>query len=114
MKYQGMLPVSMFNDWQIMAREFRRWDDARRRFARPGKDRDTVDGWKQRIEQGKLEPLILGVSDRHPDVYIGDGHHRAIALTELGVKEFPFHWYWIKWIGVHMERAPFPYHLLGR
>jgi ParB-like chromosome segregation protein Spo0J len=114
MKYLGRLPVSMFSDRQIMAREYRRWDDARRQFSRPGKDRDTVDQWKRKIEKGKLEPLILGVSDRHPDVYIGDGHHRAIALMELGVKEFPFRWYWIKWIGVSMEREPFPYHLLGR
>lgn len=113
MKYLGRAPVSCFNDRQIMAREYRRWDDARRRFDRPGKDRDTVNQWKHKIEQGKLEPLVLGVSDRYPDVYIGDGHHRAIALTELGVKDFPFHWYWIRWIGVTPERDPFPYHLLG-
>lgn len=113
MKYLGKLPVSMFNDRQVMAREFRRWDDARRQFARPGKDRATVNEWKEKIQQGKLEPLILGVSDRYPDVYIGDGHHRAVALMEMGVAEFPFHWYWIKWIGVRMEHEPFPHHLLG-
>ena len=112
MKYLGTMPTDRFNDKQIRAREYRRWDDAIRRFNR-GKDRDTVDGWKEKIQRGQLEPLILGVSDRYPDVYIGDGHHRAIALIELGVKEFPFHWYWIRWIGVTMEREPFPYHLLG-
>lgn len=41
-----------------------------------------------------------------------DGHHRAIALIELGVT-FTFHWYWIRLFGVGMEHDPFPYHLLG-
>ncbi len=32
---------------------------------------------------------------------------------ELGVTWFPFHWFWIRSVGVRMESGPFPYSLLG-
>ncbi|MEV4871616.1 ParB/RepB/Spo0J family partition protein [Streptomyces syringium] len=114
MKYRGQMPTSFLNDKKIRPIQFRKWDDARRDFARRDKDRKKVDELKQSIAQrGLHKPLILGVSDRYPDVYVADGHHRAVALMELGISAFPFHWYWIKSFGVRMEHGPFPYHLLG-
>ena len=114
MKFLGQMPVRVLNDRQIRPTEYRRWDDARRRFERRDKDRATVEDYARKILDGaEYPPLTLGVSDRHPDVYVADGHHRAIALMQTGADAFPFHWYWIRWAGVHMERGPFPYHLLG-
>ncbi|MFG2748031.1 ParB/RepB/Spo0J family partition protein [Streptomyces xanthophaeus] len=114
MAYVGQMPTAMLTDDKIRARQYRKWAHAKRQFA-SGKDRARVDELKTSIAQhGLREPIILGISDRYPtDVYIGDGHHRAVALMELGVREFPFHWYWIKSFGVTMEKRPFPYENLG-
>ncbi|MEV6580247.1 ParB/RepB/Spo0J family partition protein [Streptomyces sp. NPDC051582] len=106
------MPTALLNDQKIHPIEFRKWADAERQFAR-GKDRQRVDELKASIKKrGLLKPIKLGVSVRYPDVYVGDGHHRAIALRELGIADFPFHWYWIKSFGVHIETEPFPYRLL--
>ncbi|MFJ4204872.1 ParB N-terminal domain-containing protein [Streptomyces sviceus] len=106
--------TAFLNDQQIRPTDFHRWSHARRQFDRPGKDRTKVEDLKASIPQhGLLRPITLGVSDRYPDVYVCDGHHRAVALLELHVAWFPFHWYWIKASGVRMEREPFPFHLLG-
>ena len=46
--------------------------------------RETIDGLKQHIEQGKpLDPLELHTNGKE------DGRHRAIAAKELGIKEVP-------------------------
>lgn len=115
MKYRGMMPTSMLTDSKIRPTEFRKWAHAHRDFARRDKDRLKVDELKASIAQhGLREPIILGISDRYPDdVYIGDGHHRAVALMDLEIPEFPFHWYWIRSFGVRMESEPFPYANLG-
>lgn len=116
MKYwTGTMPTSRLNDRQIHPIQFRKWSHAHRQFARPGRDRKTVDAYKAAIaKEGRCEPILLGVSDRDHAVYVGDGHHRAVALIELGVAEFSFHWYWItsKWGRPPMERGPFPDHIL--
>lgn len=116
MKYRGMMPTSMLNDRQIRPTEFRKWADAHRDFARRDKDRQKVEELKASIARhGLREPIILGISARYPDdVYVGDGHHRAVVLRDLGIAEFPFHWYWIKGMGVRMEHDPFPYSTLTR
>ncbi|MFD7236883.1 ParB/RepB/Spo0J family partition protein [Streptomyces syringium] len=114
MKYRGQMPTSLLTDRQIRPIQFRKWDDARRDFTRRDKDRALVEELKASIRsKGLRKPILLGVSDRYPDVYVGDGHHRAVALMELGIESFAFHWYWIKGFGVRMEHEPFPYHLLG-
>lgn len=113
--WTGVMPTACLNDRQIRPTEYRKWRDARERFTRNAKDRAKVDEWKTSIlKNGLNEPLILGISERYPDdVYIGDGHHRAIALMDLGIREFVFQWYWIRSIGVDMERDQFPFHVLG-
>ncbi|MFJ8208112.1 ParB/RepB/Spo0J family partition protein [Streptomyces sp. NPDC096033] len=113
--YRGTMPTAYLNDQQIRPIQFRKWRDAHRDFQARGKDRERVDALKASIaERGLLEPILLGVSDRYPDVYVGDGHHRAVALMNLGVQQFPFYWYWIRnWGRPSMESEPFPYHLLN-
>lgn len=111
--YLGTMPTALLTDSKIRPSEYRKWAHATRQFA-GGKDRAKVDGLKASIAiHGQQEPVILGISERYPeDVYLADGHHRAIALTELGAPSFRFHWYWIKGFGVRIETAPFPHHVL--
>ena len=114
-KWTGNMPTVLLNDRQIHPIEFSKWRDAQRQFARRDKDRETVEKYKQEIQtRGLREPILQGVSDRDMAVYVGDGHHRAVALIDLGVPKFRFRWYWIKSFGVRMEREPFPHHLLGQ
>ncbi|MEU9849231.1 ParB/RepB/Spo0J family partition protein [Streptomyces sp. NPDC047985] len=115
MKYLGTMPTALLNDEQIRPTEYHKWRDAERRFEQRDKDRAKVEELKKSISKSGLQvPIRLGISARYPDdVYVADGHHRAVALKALGVKEFPFHWYWIKSFGVHWETKPFPYHVLG-
>ncbi|MFE7427808.1 ParB/RepB/Spo0J family partition protein [Streptomyces sp. NPDC057545] len=109
------MPTALLNDKQIRPTEYRKWADAERRFEQRTKDRAQVEELKASISKHGLQvPIRLGISARYPDdVYVADGHHRAIALMTLGVKQFPFHWYWIRSAGVRWETDPFPYHVLG-
>ncbi|MEV5205153.1 ParB N-terminal domain-containing protein [Streptomyces sp. NPDC053720] len=115
MTYQGTLPVTLLRDGVIRPTEYTRWADAKTRFARREKDAKVLAGLLETIpHQGLTVPITLGVSDRDGAVYVTDGHHRAVALMTLRAPRFPFHWYWIKAIGVRIEDRPFPYHLLDR
>lgn len=115
MPYRGQMPTAMLTDNKIRPTEFRKWADAHRDFDRRDKDRRKIGELKASIAQhGLRKPITLGISDRYPDdVYVRDGHHRAVVLRDLGVRDFPFHWYWIKNFGVRMESGPFPYETLG-
>ncbi|NKQ28293.1 ParB N-terminal domain-containing protein [Streptomyces galbus] len=114
-RYQGTLPVALLRDDAIRPTEYRRWADAKARFERRGKDAAIVAGLVESIpRQGLRVPVVLGVDDRYGDVYVADGHHRAVALMALAAPRFPFHWYWIKSMGVRIEDRPFPYYLLDR
>ncbi|WP_329126084.1 ParB N-terminal domain-containing protein [Streptomyces sp. NBC_01353] len=114
MPYQGTMPTALLNDQKIRPTEYRKWRHAVERFERRDEDRKILADLKASIPQHGLKvPITLGVSDRYPDVYVAEGHHRAVALTQLGTPNFPFHWYWIRNYGVRIESTPFPYHLLG-
>jgi hypothetical protein len=114
-KYTGRMPVDMLDDRKIRPTEYRKWKHAEDRFGRRDKDRAIIDELKESIpRRGLLVPIQLGISERYPtDVYVTDGHHRAVALRELGVDDFPFHWYWINNRSVRWESDEFPYHVLG-
>ncbi|MFE2497103.1 ParB/RepB/Spo0J family partition protein [Streptomyces scopuliridis] len=113
--WTGRMPTDRLNDKQIRPTEYRKWRHAVERFERRDKDRIIVEKLKASIpKQGLLVPIQLGISERYPtDVYVADGHHRAVALKQLGALDFPFHWYWINNGSVRWERVPFPYHILG-
>lgn len=113
--WRGRMQVRMLNDKQVRAIEHRCWADAHRMF-RLGEHRRGVDKWKARILKGDVEPIHLGISARYPeDVYVRDGHHRAVAFMELseqglGESHFPFVWSWIKSSGGTKPLPdPFPY-----
>ncbi|MGW2113769.1 ParB/RepB/Spo0J family partition protein [Streptomyces zhihengii] len=109
----GRMRTSLLNDRQVRPTEYQRWADAHRYFQQRDKDRRLVDQLKESIlRDGLRTPIIIGVSDRHPtDAYVAEGHHRAVALIELGAADFPFTWYWIRSWGVHYETRPYPDHL---
>ncbi|MEU3826477.1 hypothetical protein AB0F36_14330 [Streptomyces sp. NPDC029080] len=117
MPYRGELSTTLLNDQAIRAKDFRKWRHAHSQFER-GRDRDTVDKYKTEITRGGLKtPLWLDVDDTTGWVYIGDGHHRAVALLELGVPRLAFHWRRLSkwgWFSLPpLENEPFPYDLLG-
>jgi hypothetical protein len=62
-------------------------------------------------EVGLLIPLTIGVERWSLTPYLSDGHHRAFVLRELGIKTFPYRWFW-KWRGQngpkHFEPEPLP------
>jgi hypothetical protein len=104
------MPTALLNDEQVRPSEYRKWKHAHQQFAR-GKDRATVDAYKAAISAngGRLTtPIRLSVDDRTHEVAIADGHHRAIAVIELGLTEFHFTWGWRRAWTVTHERAPFP------
>ncbi|MGW2228167.1 hypothetical protein [Streptomyces formicae] len=108
------------NDQQIRCKEYPVWSQCRHAFAR-GKRRQIVDRHKEiiRLHGVPESPLLLDVDRKERRVYLGDGHHRAIALMELGVARFPFRWRYIDDVGLFglgrpkPSADPFPYHLLG-
>ncbi|MFJ1902169.1 ParB N-terminal domain-containing protein [Streptomyces sp. NPDC088115] len=114
-RYQGTLPTALLSDAAIRPTEYTRWAHAHTRFARREKDAAILAGLLDTIPQRGLDvPVVLGIDDRYGDVYVADGHHRAVALRILRAPRFPFHWYWIKSTGVRIEERPFPYYLLDR
>ncbi len=113
--WTGQMPTAHLNDRKIRPIEHSSWADARRYFKNRRRHWETVEKYMDEIRHGGLrEPILIAQSQRYPtDFYIGDGHHRAVALRETGAREFPFHWYVIPGFGKpRMEREPFPYHLL--
>jgi hypothetical protein len=117
MPYCGELSTALLNDQAVRAKDFAKWRHARRAFER-GRDRATVDRYKAEIARGGLAaPIWLDVDDKTGWVYIGDGHHRAVALLELDVPRFAFHWRLLSkrgWFSLPpLESEPFPYRLLG-
>lgn len=117
MPYRGQMQTALLTDQGIRAKEFNKWRQVHASFQR-GKRRDIVERYKQEIRQrgGLKKPIWLDVDDEVGHVYVGDGHHRAVALIELGIRDFPFHWRLCSKAGWFsqppLERGTFPYRLL--
>lgn len=117
MAYQGRLPVAAFNDRQVRAKEYTKWRHCHNAFRR-GERRRIVDDYKAHLAAGDLVPPIwLDVDDQYGHVYVGDGHHRAVALIESGVVHFDFRWRLTSKFGWFtqppLEKDEFPRNLLG-
>lgn len=111
--WRGFLSAAALNDLQIRASRGR-WRDVARRCDRTISDWEAVELYKREIlnSGGLHTPIRIGVDD-NGQVYVGDGHRRAIALMQTGALQFPAHWYRITAGGQPaLEDEPFPAHLL--
>jgi ParB-like nuclease domain len=87
------LPVSLLDDGLIECGDYPDWASACWTIKRHPDDRAILDELLRSIpEEGVLEPLTVGVWLPQPSLYLSDGHHRAVALMELGLREFPYRW----------------------
>jgi len=94
MKYPT-LPVDLLDDGRIEPGDYPDWPSACWTIKRHPDDREILDDLLVSIpEEGVLEPLTIGVWRRTLTLYLSDGHHRAVALMELGIKTFPYEWAW--------------------
>ncbi|MFD4392578.1 hypothetical protein [Streptomyces sp. NPDC058495] len=114
MRCRGWMPTRLLTDTAIRPTEHARWAGVERLFARHERDRRIMADLLATIPRRGLEvPILLGVDDRTREVYVSDGHHRALALRALGAPRFPFVWCWLRAYRVETGREPFPYGLLG-
>jgi hypothetical protein len=87
------LPVDLLDDGLIECGDYPDWASACWTIEHHPQDRAILDELLRSIpEEGVLEPLTIGVWRPHTAFYLSDGHHRAVALMELGIKEFPYRW----------------------
>ncbi|MFH9959673.1 ParB N-terminal domain-containing protein [Streptomyces roseolus] len=113
-RYRGWMPTRMLRDGAIRPTEHARWSGVERLFARHERDRRIMADLLATIPRRGLDvPILLGVDDLSHEVYVSDGHHRALAVKQLGAPRFPFVWCWLRAYRVEAGRDPFPYHLLG-
>ena len=89
------LPVDMLDDGLIECGDYDDWATACSEIKRYPDDRVKLDALLRSIpEVGLLEPLWIEVRNWNLRPFLTDGHHRAVALIELGIKEFPYRWRW--------------------
>lgn len=109
------LPVALLADGLIESGDYPDWRSTRRVITACREDREILADLLADIPvNGVLEPLTVGVWRPHVSFYLSDGHHRAIALKQLGITEFPYRWAY-KTHGSHLAwagREPLPAHLL--
>jgi ParB-like chromosome segregation protein Spo0J len=110
------LPVSLLDDGFINSGDYPDWPSTCWTIKRHPADREILDELLRSIpEEGVLEPLTVGVWLPRLSFYLSDGHHRAVALMELGIREFPYRWAYkrhghpLAWAG----REPLPEHLMN-
>lgn len=94
--FVGTLPVAALADDRISSGDYPDWRYTDHYIRQESKyDRGILDELLRSIpENGVEEPLTLGVDHRHREVFLSDGHHRAVALRTLGVRDFPYRWYY--------------------
>lgn len=87
------LPVDLLDDGLIDCGDYPDWASACWVIKSHPEDRKILRELLASIpEEGVLEPLSVAIRSRDLHPYLTDGHHRAVALMELGIKEFPYQW----------------------
>lgn len=114
--WTGTMPVDLLDDGMIECGDYPDWPSAFWAIKHAKYDRQILDDLMESIPtEGIMEPLTIGVWRRNGMMYVSDGHHRAVALVELGIKEFPYRWSW-KSHGerIKFEREPMPEWIIER
>lgn len=117
MSRRMFLPVDLLDDGRIECGDYPGWDTACHTIKTSAYDREILDELRESIlEEGVLEPLTICVTRNDRTPYLSDGHHRAVALIELGVKTFPYRWFWGPPTGrrPRFEPGPLPAAILER
>lgn len=85
------LPVAALDDGIIDCGDYPDWAYAFHYIKTSEYDRAILDELLESIpDEGLLEPLTLRVQGT--DVWLSDGHHRAVALDMLKIRKFPCRW----------------------
>jgi hypothetical protein len=90
------LPTDLLDDGIIRPGDYTDWASARWVIRKHPHDRELLDLLMEDIPvNGMEEPLTVGVYVRAGvPMYLSDGHHRAVAAFELGLKTVPCRWFW--------------------
>ncbi|WP_331738013.1 ParB N-terminal domain-containing protein (plasmid) [Streptomyces sp. NBC_00637] len=111
--WTGRMRTAALRPGLVRPAEFSTWAGARRYHERHRRDRQVLEKLRASIPRdGIREPLLLGVRAADRLVFVFEGHHRAVIALELGVRSFPFRWFWDPDVQV-VEHEPFPHHALG-
>lgn len=107
------LPVDLLDDGMIECGDYPDWATACSEIKRFPDDRRILDELLASVpEHGVLKPLRIRVVRRTLRVFLADGHHRAVALMELGLREFPYVWYWCgPYETTKFRSTPLPEHI---
>lgn len=109
------LPVAALDDGIIDCGDYPDWPTACVEIKRRTYDRAILDELLESIPvEGLIEPLTLGVQGN--DIWVSDGHHRAVALIELNIRRFRCRWlvYPATTRGRRFETRPLPSRILNR
>jgi hypothetical protein len=89
------LPVDLLDDGLIECGDYSDWASACHEIKRFPDDRKILDELMVSIpEVGLLTPLMIELRNWNNRPFLSNGHHRAVALMELGTKEFTYQWRW--------------------
>lgn len=111
--WTGRMRTAALRQGMVRPAEFSTWAGARRYHERHSRDRQVLEKLRPSISKdGIREPLLLGVRAADRFVFVFEGHHRAVIALELGVRSFPFRWFWDPDVQ-DVEHEPFPHHALG-
>lgn len=91
----GALPLALLQDGTIACGDYPEWASTVRAIRTATYDRDILNKLLASIPvDGIEEPLTIGVRHEDSTPFLSDGHHRAVALHELGIRDFPYRWFW--------------------
>lgn len=89
------LPVDLLDDGLIDCGDYDDWATACHSIKTDPHEREILDELLASIpEEGVLEPLWIELRNWNGRPFLANGHHRAVALMELGIEVFPYRWRW--------------------
>lgn len=105
-----VLPVDWLDDGFIECGDYPDWPSACTEIKRRRYDRKLLDELLVSLPlEGFQEPLVIGAYSRSArGLFLSDGHHRAVAAFELGIREFPYRWRWYPQPVNRFEPGPLP------
>lgn len=89
------LPLAVLTDDLVRCGDYTSWETMRRVARTRRRDLLIMSRLMESIpERGLDEPLWIEVWNYSGLPQLRDGHHRAVALRNLGIRRFPYRWTW--------------------